>query len=254
LVQLGPPLPDLDATGIDELSLAWDDGGLWSDIEQLAWRFWLADDHARSFAWHHLVMAIGNFKRQRGRRLFPHLAAPIPEHLERVPNTFTVPSTGPAVTVIVGEPETWEALSKALPGSAVATTTTLLAALWPDDHFVFDWRVHAAATALRIGAGQDAGGIDPSSTSSRPISFADYRLVRTWILDTATIEHRRVADVERALYRLSQEVPPAKTSRTWQSYATEVSATLARTRDRQRIQLTGSRSQKTVPGTPPLSG
>jgi hypothetical protein len=227
-MQVRRALPDLDGGAIDRLSATWGDDGLWRDIEHLAGRFWLADDRDRSIAWHHLVMAVGNFKRQRGRRLRPYLGFQLADDGQPVPSSFSVPGTEPVVAVVVGEPETWEVLSGALPGSAVATTTTLLAALWPEAHFVFDWRVYAAATALRINAGLDAGAVNPESCSSQPITFAVYRRVRIWLLDTATIEDRRLADVERALYRLSQVIGPSKTSRTWRSYATEVSTALAR--------------------------
>jgi hypothetical protein len=39
------------------------------------------------------------------------------------------------------------------PEWGVATATTLLAALWRDQHVVFDQRVHRAANGLRIVAG-----------------------------------------------------------------------------------------------------
>lgn len=58
-------------------------------------------------------------------------------------------------------------LSGSLPGAGVATTTTILAALWPNQHFIFDWRVHAAANALRIEAGLGAtSDVEPTSVYS----------------------------------------------------------------------------------------
>lgn len=51
---------------------SWSDGGLWNDIAWLALRTWeAADDDERRLRWHHLVMAVGNFKRQGGRRVRP---------------------------------------------------------------------------------------------------------------------------------------------------------------------------------------
>jgi hypothetical protein len=56
---------------------SWSDGGLWDDIAWLALYMWeAADDDERCLRWHHLVMAVGNFNRQGGRRLRPaHVAS-----------------------------------------------------------------------------------------------------------------------------------------------------------------------------------
>jgi len=229
-VELRPALPNLDGVAIDQLLMAWGDGGLWQDIEQLAARFWLAEERNRSISWHHLVMAVGNFKRPRGRRLRPNLGASLADHGHTERGAFIVPGTDPGVVVAPGEPDTWEALSRALSGSAVATTTTLLAALWSEAHFVFDWRVRAAATALRISAGLDPGDVDPDSCASPPVTFADYIRIRVWLLDTAAVEGRRPAEVERALYSLSQQVGPSNRSRTWRSYAKDINARLVQIR------------------------
>jgi hypothetical protein len=144
-------------------------------------------------------------------RLCTHLGVAIADARRPAPANFNVPGADPAVVVGVGAPETWEALNKALPGSGVATTTTLLAAIWHEAHFVFDWRVRATAAALRMLAGLNTGNVVPDSTSSSPLSFSDYQNVRVWPLDTAASEDGRVADVERALYCLSQKFAASKT-------------------------------------------
>jgi hypothetical protein len=59
-------------------------------------------------------------------RLCTHLGVAIADARRPAPANFNVPGADPAVVVGVGAPETWEALNKALPGSGVATTTTLL--------------------------------------------------------------------------------------------------------------------------------
>ncbi|MGZ7023302.1 MAG: hypothetical protein ACXVJ3_18870, partial [Ilumatobacteraceae bacterium] len=123
-MELPPALPGLDCVAIDRLSMGWSDGGLWHDIEWLAGRFWSADGRNRTIAWHHLVLAVGNFKRQPGRRLRPALDAQLDYNPPPAPANFDVPGTDPIVNVVVGDPETWDALSEALPGSGVATTTT----------------------------------------------------------------------------------------------------------------------------------
>jgi hypothetical protein len=58
------------AERVRALGETWDDGGLWDDILWLALLARAAtDDSERRMRWHHLVMAVGNFKRQGGRRL-----------------------------------------------------------------------------------------------------------------------------------------------------------------------------------------
>jgi hypothetical protein len=75
-----------------------------------------------------------------------------------------------------------------------------------------------------------AGRIASESTSSPPLSFTDHRNVRVWVLDTSVLEDHRLADVERALYRVSQQVDAAKAKRTWRSYADAVSVRRAQVR------------------------
>ncbi len=54
-----------------ELAELWNDDGLWNDRLLLADRAWTAEsDPERTLAWHHLVMALGSFKRQTGRRIY----------------------------------------------------------------------------------------------------------------------------------------------------------------------------------------
>jgi hypothetical protein len=122
--------------------------------------------------------------------------------------------------------ESWRQLEAALPGAALATTTTLLAALWPDDHFVFDWRVEAAANALRIDAGLPATRWAESEMEGRKRTtsdFSDYATVRSWLREIDC----PLNSLERALYRLSQKVPSVK-GRSWPDYASAVANVLQR--------------------------
>ena len=74
--------------------------------------------------WHHLVMAVGNFKRQNGRRLWPARIAAAPVTVLHVrPDRFCVPA-GPEV--IREDAGSWTRLEQSLGGAAAATTTTLL--------------------------------------------------------------------------------------------------------------------------------
>jgi hypothetical protein len=122
---------------------------------------------------------------------------------------------------------TWETLQAEMPGAAVATITTLLAALWPGQHFVFDRRVFAAANALRIAGGLIATiGMDPSSGGPIPErTLDDYAQVRTWVLESCSELGTPVVSVERALYQLAKNVQGDR-GRTWKDYAILVSGQL----------------------------
>lgn len=163
-----------------------------------------------STRWPLVVMSM---KRQAGRMSPPRL------------NTLTDSSvnpreelTAPSGSVLYREgEESWRELEKGFPGIALATTATLLAALWLDDHFVFDWRVQVAADALRVHA-----GLEPTPKTQREIqtrkwqrpSFEDYSTVRGWLKTIGC----PLRTSERALYRLSYSVPTVR-GRSWQDYA-----------------------------------
>jgi hypothetical protein len=214
-------LPLLDRAVITRWSGCWDDSGLWDDVRTLANRFWAArnDDEAR-LRWHHLVLAVGNFKRQDGRRLKPPPVPPLPDvHTDRSA-VFTPP--GSDHDVDREDASSWEALHSALHGAGVATTTALLAALWPDHHVIYDRRVHAAANGLRLAAQlATTPGISASGTDLGRFDMATYQTVRGWITATADVHHRSPTEVERSLYCLDQEIGYAD-QRTWNEYVKEL--------------------------------
>jgi hypothetical protein len=111
----------------------------------------------------------------------------------------------------------WESLRNSLAGADVSTTAALLAALWPRHHFVFDWRVRAAASGLRLAAGlEPSPSVKPSLTGgeSSRLNFDDYVLVRGWLqaLDLP------LAVSQRALFCLSQKAG-SDPSRPWSEYS-----------------------------------
>jgi hypothetical protein len=117
----------------------------------------------------------------------------------------------------------WGELKDRLAGAGVATTCTLLAALWPSDHVVFDWRVHAAANGLRlVGDLQPSAGIESESTESAPLALECYDKIRGWILEAAADLRCAPSAVERPLYRLSQKVKASERKRTWLEYGSAV--------------------------------
>lgn len=49
---------------VEHLSEAWGNDRLWRDVLALADRFWESEGDLRLDSWHHLLLAVGNFKRQ----------------------------------------------------------------------------------------------------------------------------------------------------------------------------------------------
>lgn len=220
------PLPGLDKFAVSRFAAGWSDEGLWDDIALLADAFWFADgDSERRYRWHHLVLAVGNFKREGGRRIRPgRLTGPALPAAAATPLAhFSVPGT--AVILDCEDPGSWVRFTDSLPGAATATATTVLAALWPTRHFVFDWRVHAVANALRLRAGLPTTvDLDPLSTRILVETLEAYAIVRGWLLTTSDVTGEALVSVERAMYELSRaaDMPRGHAPRTWEDYGENV--------------------------------
>lgn len=122
----------------------------------LIFKLWLTGAFAayapqdRALAWHHLVMAAGNFKRQTPIFTFGiggSAAADRPASHRRL--TF---EEGTGTTLECETREPWATLRGA--GIDIATATTLLAALWPHRHAIMDDRTRRCSVAL-IGHSQN---------------------------------------------------------------------------------------------------
>jgi hypothetical protein len=218
MLVLGVPVERIRAVGG-----AWSDGGLWDDVLLLADLAWTApDDGERRMRWHHLVMAVGNFKRQNGRRLRPARIATAPVTVLHIrPDRFCVPE-GPEV--IREDAGSWTRLEQSLGGAAAATTTTLLAALWPDSHHILDWRVLAAVAGLGILAGgdQDLGLADAGSRAQLRPTLDQYAEVRALLTRLGNQAGVPVATLERALYLMSRAVQGK--GMTWAEYGAALAA------------------------------
>lgn len=135
-------LPGLTISTLHRIGGTWSDGGLWDDVIFLANRFWDANTNdVRLICWHHLVLAVGNFKRQPGRRL-----RPVPLNIQNkqadVLRAAEIQVPGlDSQSLNAEDLESWRALRHNLPGAGVPTITTVLAALWPDQHVILDRRV-----------------------------------------------------------------------------------------------------------------
>jgi hypothetical protein len=214
-------LPGLTPERAEILSEDWDDGGLWQDVLWLGRQFCIATDPVEHASrWHHLVLAVGNCKRQGGR-LRPCRLNELPDEKPGISACFETPA---GLRVDRENRRSWEDLQRTMPGAGVATITALLAAIWPDQHFVFDRRVRAAANGLRFAAGLElCPGVKPSTMGGKmsPINFEDYSMVQTWL---ATIGCPLVI-AERALYRLGQKAG-SDSARSWTEYSKKLLATL----------------------------
>ncbi len=162
-----------------------EDKSLWDDVELLAGKFVAG----RSLAdWHHLLLAVGNFKRQGGTiireplRLQPRSSTPAPHFI-------------PEVKLDAKRAETWHRLQERVDGLGVATTTTLLAALWPWDHVIMDQRALRAAVLL-TGS--------PPNGPGEP-SWPQYEWYRPAVLATAASTDCPPVEVERALFMFDKE-------------------------------------------------
>lgn len=220
-------LPGLTVSVAESLGGGWEDGGLWDDVVLLARRFAAASgDQMRLISWHHLALAAGNFGQPPSRRLRPVSLGTAGHYPEVAVRDIWVP--GLEVRLRARDPASWQALSRLLPGAAVPATTTILAALWPDHHVTYDWRVHAAANALRIQAGlTPTPDAVPTAAASAPITFGTYDVVRAWIAGTAARLEVPPGLVAQALGELARRVSAAGADgrsrvTTWAGYAAQV--------------------------------
>lgn len=239
------PLARVDEIAALERCWGWDASGnhlykgvnwrqAWANLLALGRRFLAAtgDDGAGGAEWHHLVMAVGNFKRQTPIEAGVALA-PEPTSQRR---WFRIPGTDHLIAatqkddpVHRSEPDVWRALS-GVRGIEVATATALLAALWPTDHFVCDRRVRRATIALSCGAPWGNDHTLAHSGLPRTRDWALYSWLRFYLVESVTDEAELVT-LERGLFILDgctmRKVPDsAKREWAWSEYADTAHAVL----------------------------
>lgn len=221
--QVSNPLPLLDVPRVVALATSFGSAGreLWEDIRRLSVRFDTARGTLeRNVAWHHLVMSVGNFKRQGGYRLQPVALDDLPMGVAA--DRFAVPGVE-GLILDVENPASWSALNSAMRGFASATTTTLLAALWADRHFVYDRRVHKAANGIRLASDSGLATTHDVTRDGRgpaEPTMSTYEVVRSWVRACGDELGLDIVAVERALYVLDQRVgKPPMTGRSWGEYS-----------------------------------
>jgi len=199
---------------------------LWADIEILAARVVAvapAGGPEATVAWHHFMLAVGNFSGHAPVHpgSLPNLASP--RHPAGTPDVLAVPDI--FGTLRRDGAGTWAELTL-IDGVEVHTATAVLAALWPDDHFIFDeWVMHVAG-AMR--AAQDERYLDSTDPPYAAPTLLVYSEVRPWFLGVASEHGVPLQHVQRAALLLSQRLKndPA---RPWRRYIEELNARLART-------------------------
>ncbi len=210
-----------------EVLAVWEFGpayeALWQDVQAAADRVHLSRGADRSWAWHHLLLAVANFKAERP--VFPARLPPIPAATELARgDILEVPEPGGLLSLEAEDPATWRELSERMRGIAVPRATTVLSALWPGRHVIADWRALSAAAAL-VGArdGWDHSPVDSQGTDPLRVDWATYSWYRKAVLDCAAQEGLLPIQVERALYVLGDAMPGV----TWAAYASRIEARLA---------------------------
>jgi hypothetical protein len=212
-IDLGAAGPvDLPAQSIGMLAASWGGSGnwaaIWKDIEYLAERVFEVE-HAHGphgpevrRQWHHLLLAVGNFKRQAGMIEPATVASDEPSKRPSRPSELRLPGT--CARLDRDDPSTWPSLT-AIPGLGVPTATTLLSALWPGHHTIIDRRDITAA----VGLGRRSGWIGQALDKAwlpETLDWEWYEWLRSSI--DATPGYTMV-QVERALYQLDRLTRPA---------------------------------------------
>jgi hypothetical protein len=167
---------------------------------------------------HHLLLAVGNFKRQAG--------------VIHLPVDFADPVAGSRRESLVlpaglGRLErdsvaSWQRLNK-IPGlGSIPTASCLLAALWPDSHAIMDVLDRRAAVGLQVGRrSRTDQHLDTARIPSHEWWF--YNWFRRTVTLTAEAADCEPVSVERALYILGSRTASElgkkwKTNGTWSDY------------------------------------
>jgi hypothetical protein len=130
---------------------------------------------------------------------------------------FHMPGTG--LVLSRDDAGSWDLQGK-LRGAGAPTTTTLLAALWPQDHHILDWRVLAAAVALTLDDPQLGHNIKADTCSTVVPSIAQYEWVRQLLIEVSKEVELPLVTVERALYGLTKKKQVGvENGRSWADYA-----------------------------------
>ncbi len=208
---------------------------LWAGVRSFAVSLDAAESHEeRTSTTQAFLFAAGNFKRQT-----PIFVSPSnePDVAWEAKEDVSLEGVG---TVVRDDFDSWRCLDN-VPGIGVSTATTLLSALWPDSHAIFDVLTVQAATALRGAAGHWDGPISPGAAiSMSPPHFGRGKWL-TWdcyrwyrgdcVLPRAEDTSLPPQTIERALFQVIQwqfRNDPAPPNETWDAYGRRLVVCLER--------------------------
>jgi hypothetical protein len=171
----------------------------WGNIGVLASRLFNtldAQERCDPETFHHLLMAVGNFKRQAGDIHFP---IDFPDFASKQRGKSLV-LPGDRGRLERDNVASWQLL-KQIPGLGIPTASCLLAALWPDSHAIMDVLDRRAVIGLQVGRrAHNDRCLDTARIPSREWWFYD------WFRQTVTLTAQEAGceqvSVERALYVL----------------------------------------------------
>jgi hypothetical protein len=167
--------------------------------------------------WIMLTYAVGNFKRQGNTGIFP---LPSPWRLAPLAGqsepraTLSIPVSSTTLTLNSGG--TTQNLAGVTRGLAsVPTGSTLLSALWPDNHAIMDIRDFQVAVGLLMHQGSQI--IAPNETASLySPDWNEYRWFRLLMkAEAARLELRSPLTLERALFVAYDYRPEQAGGMTW---------------------------------------
>jgi len=174
-------------------------------------------------------MSAGNFKRPGGTQIsLLRLARTGNNDLEQLvhPDSCVVYTKNGALTLRRDDLDTWIRLSEQVSGLSVATTTTLLSALWPGHHVIADLFDVSVTIALNLDEAIKFGWIRLEAATPTPMGWDTYVWFRSKVvarsIDLSSGELViRPIDVERALYTLGRRANDAKHGENlhWNAYS-----------------------------------
>jgi hypothetical protein len=226
---------------IRELADTWDREGmggneLYQSLDQLAALFWSRYmnrvqrrqwDRDLRRNWHHLLLAVANFKRQQSSRIIPFPALQTAESLSKQlvrADRIHIPELGQISRVpLLEELETF---TERLIGVGVPTGSLLLAVLWPDDHLMMDRRVLHVATVIDEAGSQHLRRKHMTELrTQRDLlpAWEDYLWFRSRAMATRATARKPLPlySIERAFYTLDRMVG-RQPGRTWETYQLQI--------------------------------
>ncbi len=189
---------------VQALQLEQGDITLWEDVASVARAFW--ESGCEPVAAHHLLMTVGNFKRQGGTII--RLKRPL-DHGQPAESRPECQIDGSVLRC--DDEETWRAFCGAgeggVGGFGVATTSTLLSALWPERHIIIDRRARDALVGLRGVRLSDWYGRVRSASNSMTdldVTWDDYSWYWRHVHDTVQNSGVEPVALERALFEVDR--------------------------------------------------